>query len=95
MRATYPLFSRVQQQLDALNTVMQENLSGVRVVRAFARGEHEARRFGGTNDVLMRRNIALVRMTAVSMPLMMLVLTSASWRRCGSAACVSRRVGCR
>jgi ATP-binding cassette subfamily B protein len=73
---TYPLFSRVQQQLDALNTVMQENLSGVRVVRAFARGDHEVRRFGRTNDTLMERNTAAVRMTALTMPLMMLTLNA-------------------
>lgn len=71
---SYPLFSRVQQQLDALNTVMQENLSGVRVVRAFARGNHEIGRFGVTNDRLMARNTTAVRMTAVTMPFMMLTL---------------------
>ena len=71
---TYPLFTRVQQELDTLNTVLQENLSGLRVVRAFARGKHEVRRFGQTNDDLMERNTAAARMTALTMPLMMLTL---------------------
>ncbi len=74
VKRSYPLFSRVQQQLDALNTVMQENLSGVRVVRAFARANHEIGRFGNTNDTLMVRNTAAVRMTALTMPFMMLTL---------------------
>ncbi len=70
----YPLFSRVQQELDALNTVMQENLSGVRVVQAFARANHEIQRFGRTNDNLMERNTSAARMTALTMPFMMLTL---------------------
>jgi len=70
----YPLFSGVQQRLDALNTVMQENLAGVRVVKAFVRGAHEIDRFHGANDRLMNQNIAAVRVTAVTMPLMMLLL---------------------
>ncbi|MDP9351400.1 MAG: ABC transporter ATP-binding protein, partial [Chloroflexota bacterium] len=74
VKRSYPLFSRVQQQLDALNTVMQENLSGVRVVRAFARANHEIGRFDNTNDTLMMRNTAAVRMTAMTMPFMMLTL---------------------
>ena len=40
-RPTFPLFGEVQRRLDALNTVMQENLAGVRVVKAFARAAHE------------------------------------------------------
>ena len=44
---SYPLFSGVQQRLDNLNTVMQENLAGVRVVKAFVRGKHEIERFTG------------------------------------------------
>jgi ATP-binding cassette subfamily B protein len=71
---TYPLFGEVQRRLDALNTVMQENLAGVRVVKAFARALHEIGRFSRANDALMDKNIAAVRTSAVTMPLMMLVL---------------------
>lgn len=73
---TFPLFGEVQRRLDALNTVMQENLAGVRVVKAFARRQHERERFGQTNDALMERNIAAVRIGAVTMPLMMLMLNA-------------------
>ncbi|MBC8075590.1 MAG: ABC transporter ATP-binding protein, partial [Chloroflexales bacterium] len=71
---TYPLFGEVQQRLDALNSVLQENLAGVRVVKAFARARHEVGRFGGANDALMDKNIAAVRASAITMPLMMLTL---------------------
>jgi ATP-binding cassette, subfamily B, multidrug efflux pump len=71
---TFPLFGQVQQRLDTLNTVLQENLAGVRVVKAFARAKHEVGRFRRANDDLMERNTIAVRMTAVTMPLMMLML---------------------
>ncbi len=73
---TFPLFGEVQRHLDALNTVMQENLAGVRVVKAFARRQHERRRFGRANEALMDWNIAAVRASAVTMPLMMLMLNA-------------------
>mgnify|MGYP000044180616 CR=1 FL=1 len=71
---TLPLFSFVQQRLDALNIVLQENLAGVRVVRAFAREDFERERFGRANDRLMNQNLAAVRLSAVTMPVMMLTL---------------------
>lgn len=71
---SYPLFGGVQQRLDALNTVMQENLAGVRVVKAFVRTAHEINRFRRANNNLMDQNIAAVRIVAVAMPLNMLVL---------------------
>ena len=64
----------MQQRLDNLNTVMQENLAGVRVVKAFVRSPHEIERFHGANDHLMTQNIAAVRVTVVTMPLMMLLV---------------------
>jgi ATP-binding cassette, subfamily B, multidrug efflux pump len=74
VRRTYPMFGRVQRRLDALNTVLQENLAGVRVVKAFARGDHERARFGVANESLRADNLAAVRASAVTMPLMMLTL---------------------
>lgn len=71
---SYPLFGGVQQRLDALNIVMQENLAGVRVVKAFVRAQHELQRFRQRNDSLMEQNITAVRTTAITMPFMMLVL---------------------
>lgn len=74
IRTTFPLFSGVQQRLDALNVVMQENLAGVRVVKAFVRGDHERSRFGIANDALMDQNIRAVRAMAVTMPAVMFTL---------------------
>ena len=79
---TYPLFSQVQRRLDTLNTVMQENLAGVRVVKAFSRGVHELGRFRRANDGLTDRNIAATRTGAATMPLMMLTLN------CGLVAAI-------
>ncbi len=72
----YPLFGGVQQRLDRLNTVMQENLSGVRVVKAFVRTTHELGRFRRANQDLTEHNILAVRTVAVTMPLMMLALNA-------------------
>lgn len=70
----YPLFSGVQKRLDVLNTVMQENLAGVRVVKAFVRSKHEVERFSRANDSLMDQNIRAVRTVAVTMPVMMVTV---------------------
>ncbi|MFL7792334.1 MAG: ABC transporter ATP-binding protein, partial [Anaerolineae bacterium] len=70
----YPLYSEVQRRLDKLNTVMQENLAGVRVVKAFARAVHEIRRFGAANDSLMAQTIHAARTVAVTGPATSLAL---------------------
>jgi ATP-binding cassette subfamily B protein len=70
----YRLFGAVQRKLDDVNTVMQENLAGVRLVKAFVRGEHEKQRFGAANDRLMDRTIDAIRTVAVALPAVMLAL---------------------
>ena len=74
IRKAYPMFMQVQQKLDNLNTVMQENLAGVRVVKAFVRARHEKQRFGKTNDDLMAHTIRAARTVAMTMPAMMIAL---------------------
>ncbi len=73
---TFPMFGEVQRRLDTINTILQENLAGVRVVKAFARSDYEQRRFHTANDHLMAQNILAMRTSAVSMPLMMLAMNS-------------------
>jgi len=73
-----PLFLIVQQKLDKLNTVMQENLAGVRVVKAFVRGEHENQRFKRANDDLMANTIRVFNFVVFLMPLMMTITNLAS-----------------
>ena len=67
-----PMYTVVQERLDALNGVMQENLAGVRVVKAFARAQHEQTRFGVANDNLMDQAVRAARTVAVTLPFMML-----------------------
>jgi ATP-binding cassette, subfamily B, multidrug efflux pump len=63
-----PLFLTMQQKLDKLNTVLQENISGVRVVKAFVRSEHEAARFEVTNEEYTERNIRTMEFMATLGP---------------------------
>jgi len=74
IRRAYPLFSAVQRRLDELNTVLQENLAGVRVVKAFVRGAHEIARFMGVNTRLTEQTVRAVRIVAVNGPAMMFLL---------------------
>jgi len=64
-----PLFGEVQARLGGLNTVLQENLVGVRVVQAFAREKHEAGRYETLNNQLLSANVKTVRGLAASFPL--------------------------
>jgi len=73
-RKARPLFLWVQKKLDRLNTVLQENLAGVRVVKAFVREKHEIERFGTANVELMEKNIQVMRLVAILIPTMILVL---------------------
>jgi ATP-binding cassette subfamily B protein len=69
-----PRFTRVQEWLDNLNEVMQENLAGVRVVKAFVRARHEEGRFGKTNNSLTEQSIKAARTVAFMPSFMMLTL---------------------
>ncbi|MBN2548545.1 MAG: ABC transporter ATP-binding protein [Anaerolineales bacterium] len=76
VRRATPLYTRVQQRLDALNEVMQENLAGVRVVKAFVRAHHEIARFGAANTRLTEQTVGAARLVAVMPAFMMLTLNS-------------------
>src|SRR5262249_38774994 len=69
-----PLFRMMQVKLDRLNLVLDEGLTGVRVIRAFDRTEHEQRRFDTANHDLTDTAIAVNRIVATLWPVMMLVL---------------------
>jgi len=73
-----PLFLIVQQKLDRLNTVLQENLAGVRVVKAFVRAEYEKQRFARANDDLMAQTIKVLNFVVFLMPLMMTITNLAT-----------------
>lgn len=74
IRKAFPLFIEVQQKIDSLNTVLQESLSGIRVIKAFVRADYEERRFGKENDELMYITVKASRLIALIIPIMMLLM---------------------
>ncbi len=69
-----PLFLVVQKKLDAVNTVLQENISGVRVVKAFVRADYENQRFEVVNDDFTETNIKVMQWMAFMFPVLMLLI---------------------
>jgi ATP-binding cassette subfamily B multidrug efflux pump len=65
-----PLFHAVQRKMDRLNTVLQENIAGVRLVKAFVRADSEARRFQQANAALADDAIHVMRFTANMSPVL-------------------------
>jgi ATP-binding cassette subfamily B protein len=78
MSRAIPLFRVVQVKLDALNRVLDEGLTGVRVIRAFDRIDHEEKRFDEANLDLTDTAIKVNRIVAALWPIMMLVLNFSS-----------------
>jgi ATP-binding cassette subfamily B multidrug efflux pump len=69
-----PLYTKLQHRLDRLNEVMQENLAGVRVVKAFVRAVYEKMRFSQANNALTDQAIYASRTVAVLPSFMMLTI---------------------
>ncbi len=63
-----PLFQTVQQKLDRLNNVLQENISGVRLVKAFVRDDFEGERFEVANEDVTDRSIRVMKFMATMSP---------------------------
>ncbi len=74
MRRAIPLFQVMQRKIDKLNLVLDEALTGVRVIRAFDRSQYEQRRFDIANADLTDTAITVNRIVAVLFPAMMLIL---------------------
>ena len=68
-----PLFTRVQQKIAILNTILQENLAGIRVVKAFSRESSEQVKFSRAADHLMDQNIVISRLFTILFPLTFLI----------------------
>jgi len=77
-------FAMVQERIDALNNVLQENLIGQRVVKAFVRAGFETDKFQTSSDALTNAFIRAVSVVIFNMPMMMLVMNGATlallWR---------------
>ncbi len=68
-----PRFRIVQQKLGNLNTVLQENLAGVRVIKAFVREPYEHDRYFKANDDLLQENLGIVRSSSFAFPLIFFI----------------------
>ncbi len=69
-----PIYSVVQKKLDKVNSVVQENVSGARVVKAFVREESESKRFDNANTDLMQTNLKVQKIMSILNPLLMIVM---------------------
>jgi ATP-binding cassette, subfamily B, multidrug efflux pump len=65
-----PLFLGVQQKLDRLNTVLQENIAGARLVKAFVRSDRESARFESANEDFTQRNIDVMTFMSTMQPVL-------------------------
>jgi len=69
-----PLFIKVQTKLSALNTILQENLAGIKVVKAFAKEEHEQKRFDAATDDLYVQTLQVSRTFSFLFPVIFLII---------------------
>ena len=76
MKAT-PLFTVVQKKLDKVNSVVQENVGGARVVKAYGQEDYEIKRFEGVNDELRGTNFKVLKIMALFGPVITLVMNFA------------------
>lgn len=74
----YPKFKKVQTLTDNLNRVTRENLTGIRVVRAYNAEEYQEKKFSKANDELTDTNIFVFRFMSVMMPSMNIVMNGIS-----------------
>jgi ATP-binding cassette subfamily B protein len=69
-----PLYRTVQRKLDWLNTILQENIAGVRLVKAFVRADHEEQRFAAANQEFSDRTIQVTQYMSVMTPLLTILV---------------------
>mgnify|MGYP000950765247 FL=1 len=74
MKKSTPLFSYMQQKLDRVNAVIRENLSGIRLVKAFVRADHEKKRFATANDELMYATLQAFNLIITMIPMVILIM---------------------
>ena len=69
-----PVFRSLQEKTDALNLVVQENLTGIRVVKSFVREDHEEEKFANHNEDLKKTSQKAFGTVVINMPMMMLIV---------------------
>ena len=78
IRRMRPLFRGMQERIDRINRVMREQITGIRVIRAFVRDPYERERFGAANDDLMQFGLGTGRLMSLMFPTVMLVINVSS-----------------
>lgn len=78
MARTLPLFAQMQQLIDQVNRILREQITGLRVVRAFVRDDYERARFAGANEALTDAALAAGRLMAVNMPASLVIMQGSS-----------------
>ena len=73
-----PLFRQMQVRIDRINQVLREQITGVRVIRAFVRDDFESERFAGANDDLFDVGLGVGRLMAFMFPSVMVIIQLAS-----------------
>ncbi|HVN11838.1 MAG TPA: ABC transporter ATP-binding protein [Kineosporiaceae bacterium] len=73
-----PLFRSVQRKIDVINQILRENLTGIRVVRAFVRTRSEEERFAAANADLTATTLSVTRLFAINFPVILLIINLAS-----------------
>lgn len=74
MKKAHPRFMAFQDKIDDLNTSVQENLTNIRVVKSFVRGDYEKKKFKKSNDDLTATGIRAVKLVILNMPIMQLIV---------------------
>ncbi len=74
LKKAAPIFKQVQTKLDAVNNIVQENVGGARVVKAYVREDYEDKRFGNANDDLMNTNLRVQKIMAILNPMLSIIL---------------------
>ncbi|MFG2892165.1 ABC transporter ATP-binding protein [Streptomyces sp. NPDC048248] len=78
VRRMRPLFRGVQERIDTVNRVLREQITGIRVIRAFVRDRHERERFGAANTDLYDVSLRAGRLMSMMFPLVMLIVNLSS-----------------
>ncbi|GGH37818.1 ABC transporter ATP-binding protein [Paenibacillus segetis] len=76
MKLASRLFKKVQQRVDTVNGVIQENLTGMRLIRVFVRMSHEIKRFEKHSKELMKATVSAIRLTETMMPFVLLMMNA-------------------
>ncbi|WP_225844769.1 ABC transporter ATP-binding protein [Streptomyces sp. HPF1205] len=78
VRRLRPIFRTMQTRVDTVNRVLREQISGIRVIRAFVKDDYEKRRFKGANDEVTEASLASGRLLALMFPTVMAIVNISS-----------------